>query len=76
VSHGTRRKCQQCRLKRCFVMGMRKDYFVSEEEKQRRRKRHTDNLHLSTIPLPSQPLPTSTISKSFSQIPDEMDLVS
>lgn len=39
MSDGKRQKCQQCRLKRCFMMGMKKDYFISEEEKQRRRKR-------------------------------------
>jgi hypothetical protein len=46
---------------------MRKDYFVSEEEKQRRRKRLVDSMHHSTVPLPSKkitspsvPLPPST----------------
>lgn len=53
MSHGTRRKCQQCRLKRCFAMGMKTDYFISEEEKQRRRKRLVDNLHLSPPCPPS-----------------------
>ena len=59
MSYGTRRKCQQCRLKRCFDMGMKKDYFVSEEEKQRRQKRRADNLHLSTVSLPSLEITSS-----------------
>jgi hypothetical protein len=53
MSYGTRRKCQHCRLKRCFAMGMKKDYFVSEEEKRWRRKRLVDNLHLTAVSLPS-----------------------
>jgi hypothetical protein len=57
--HGTRRKCQQCQLKRCFVMGMKNDYFVSEEEKQRRRKRLANKLHLSAVPLPSSEITLS-----------------
>lgn len=39
VAYETRRKCKKCRLHRCFAMGMRKDFLLSEEEKQRRKRR-------------------------------------
>lgn len=38
-----RRKCPKCRLERCFAMGMNKDFIVSNEEKERRRKRLEEN---------------------------------
>jgi len=39
VAHETHRKCQKCRLDRCFAMEMRKDFILSEEEKQRRKSK-------------------------------------
>jgi hypothetical protein len=43
VAHETRRKCSRCRLNRCFAMGMRKDFMLSEQEKQQRKKRLEEN---------------------------------
>jgi len=53
------RKCQRCRLVKCFSMGMRKDFILSEEEKQRRRERIELNRQLSadyqsTLPINHQ----------------------
>lgn len=33
ISIVTRRFCQKCRLEKCFSIGMRKDYIMSEEDK-------------------------------------------
>ena len=33
ISVVTRRFCQKCRLDKCFTIGMRKDYIMSEEDK-------------------------------------------
>ena len=33
------RKCQFCRLEKCFEMGMRKDFLLSNDEKEKRRQR-------------------------------------
>lgn len=33
ISVVTRRFCQKCRLEKCFSIGMRKDYIMSEEDK-------------------------------------------
>ncbi len=58
-----RRKCTRCRLERCFAMGMKKDFILSEEEKQRRKKRLNENRNLASQRLPN--------SESVSQAMDE-----
>lgn len=35
----TRRFCQKCRLKRCFEIGMKKEYIMTETEKVEKRKK-------------------------------------
>lgn len=35
----TRRFCQRCRLRKCFAIGMRKDYIMSEEDKVMKRQK-------------------------------------
>ena len=47
ISYKIVRKCQRCRLKKCLLMGMRKDFIISEEEKQRRKQRIEDNIKFS-----------------------------
>ena len=78
-----RRKCQRCRLDRCFAMGMRKDFILSEQEKQRRRKRLEENRSMSSKSLvPSESSNSSSLtnlslkSEPFSQTFDEIDRVS
>ncbi|XP_046993506.1 nuclear hormone receptor HR96 [Schistocerca americana] len=39
----TRRFCQRCRLKKCFAVGMRKDYIMSEEDKVMKRQKIEQN---------------------------------
>lgn len=39
----TRRFCQKCRLDRCFVIGMRKDLIMSEEDKVAKRQKIEEN---------------------------------
>lgn len=39
----TRRFCQKCRLEKCFTIGMRKDYIMSEEDKVEKRKKIEQN---------------------------------
>ncbi len=51
---------------------MRKDFIVSEEEKQQRKKRLEENRN-SSLKLESR---TSSNSESLSETPDEIDLVS
>ena len=51
VGHGIRRKCQKCRLERCFAVGMRKDFLQTDEEKQRRQQRLEENRRLRTEQL-------------------------
>ncbi len=83
VAHGARRKCQKCRLDRCFSMGMRKDFILSEEEKQRRRKYLEENRNstlqrLSTSESTNSSSISNPLSNSESLSPtlDEIDRVS
>ncbi|KAF5288630.1 hypothetical protein FQA39_LY15325 [Lamprigera yunnana] len=39
----TRRFCQRCRLEKCFSIGMRKDYIMSEEDKVLKRQKIAEN---------------------------------
>ncbi|XP_056005523.1 nuclear hormone receptor HR96-like isoform X29 [Ostrea edulis] len=38
-----RRFCKRCRLRKCFEIGMRKEYILTEEEKIRKRQRIEEN---------------------------------
>ncbi|XP_045189883.1 nuclear hormone receptor HR96-like isoform X4 [Mercenaria mercenaria] len=38
-----RRFCKRCRLRKCFEIGMRKEYILTEEEKMRKKQRIDDN---------------------------------
>ncbi|KAK3095142.1 hypothetical protein FSP39_010779 [Pinctada imbricata] len=38
-----RRFCKRCRLRKCFEIGMRKEYILTEEEKMRKRQRIEEN---------------------------------
>lgn len=39
----TRRFCQKCRLEKCFSIGMRKDYIMSEKDKVLKRQKIEEN---------------------------------
>lgn len=39
----TRRFCQKCRLDKCFAIGMRKDYIMTEEDKELKRQKIQQN---------------------------------
>ncbi len=68
-----RRKCQRCRLDRCFAMGMRKDFIRSEEEKQRRKKIINDNRNLL---FHGSSESSNLHSEGLSETLDEIDRVS
>ncbi|CAG5133356.1 unnamed protein product, partial [Candidula unifasciata] len=38
-----RRFCKRCRLRKCFEIGMRKEYILTDEEKMRKRQRIEEN---------------------------------
>lgn len=39
----TRRFCQKCRLDKCFSIGMRKDYIMTDEDKELKRQKIEEN---------------------------------
>lgn len=43
VTTVTRRFCQRCRLEKCFAIGMRKDYIMSDEDKELKRQKVEQN---------------------------------
>ena len=46
-----RRFCKRCRLKRCFEIGMRKEYILSDDEKLQKRIKIENNRCASCVPF-------------------------
>ncbi|CAF0737321.1 unnamed protein product [Rotaria sp. Silwood1] len=42
----TRRRCKSCRLRKCFAVGMRKEWILTEEEKLNKKRRIEENRRL------------------------------
>ncbi|CAF4540969.1 unnamed protein product, partial [Rotaria sp. Silwood2] len=76
IFHDSHRKCQRCRLEKCFAMGMRKDFILSEEEKQKRRERLEENRQLLNEHKYSTELISSSTNEHLSESLNEIDRVS
>ena len=59
VNRGIAHRCRKCRLERCFAMGMRKDFILSDEQKQRRKQRLELNRNLATQSTTTQQTTTT-----------------
>ncbi len=69
-------------MDRCFAVGMRKDFIVSEQEKQQKKKRLEENRNISLKRLAKSESTKSALSQplvnseSLSLTLDEVDRVS
>uniref|UniRef100_A0A1L8DIG6 Putative nuclear receptor nhr-48 n=1 Tax=Nyssomyia neivai TaxID=330878 RepID=A0A1L8DIG6_9DIPT len=52
----TRRFCQKCRLEKCFSIGMKKEYIMSEEDKILKRKKIEQNRAKKKLALGETPV--------------------
>ncbi|XP_070212796.1 vitamin D3 receptor-like [Littorina saxatilis] len=67
----TRKFCSGCRLKKCFAIGMKKDWILNNDQLAKRRSRLRVRSATSSCSLSEQESPCSEISSS-SQPMDEM----
>lgn len=59
----TRRFCQRCRLQKCFSVGMRKEYIMSEEERLNKRHKIEQNRARKRAAASSDDVPGANASK-------------
>lgn len=59
----TRRFCQFCRLEKCFRIGMRKEYIMSEEDKIMKRKKIEQNRAKRKPQTPTDEFSDETLNK-------------
>ncbi|XP_064603317.1 nuclear hormone receptor HR96-like isoform X7 [Liolophura sinensis] len=53
-----RRFCKRCRLRKCFEIGMRKEYILTDEEKKRKRERIEENRKQREVSYPKGSSPS------------------
>ncbi|KAK3923381.1 Nuclear hormone receptor HR96 [Frankliniella fusca] len=59
----TRRFCQKCRLQKCFAVGMRKEYIMSEEERLNKRQKVELNRARKRAAASTDETPSAAVSK-------------
>lgn len=72
VSHEVHRKCAKCRFERCLTVGMRKDFVLSQQQKQIRFKKYFEKKNSATL-NEHEWLLIENIRKSYLQIFREED---
>ncbi|CAF2093465.1 unnamed protein product [Rotaria magnacalcarata] len=70
----TRRRCKSCRLKKCFTVGMRKEWILTEEEKVNKKRRIEENRRLRLTNVDESLLPSNGISKQSMDITEKQDV--
>ncbi|TRY77053.1 hypothetical protein TCAL_07089, partial [Tigriopus californicus] len=72
----TRRFCQKCRLKKCFDIGMKKEWILSDEEKQQKRQKIEQNRAKKRQDVPDLSPGAFLAAASPSTLPHNRDVVS
>ncbi|XP_011499161.1 PREDICTED: nuclear hormone receptor HR96 [Ceratosolen solmsi marchali] len=80
----TRRFCQKCRLDKCFRIGMRKEYIMSEEDKvlkrqkieQNRAKKRPSSESQKTMKMKRESIDDSNFDETCTSIPSVTSVIS
>ncbi|CAF1142499.1 unnamed protein product [Didymodactylos carnosus] len=67
IDQKTRKRCKACRLKKCELNGMRKDWILSDEEKFEKRKKIEKNRRMRDSEEQKSNYDTSTIREDIRQ---------
>ncbi|CAF1013610.1 unnamed protein product [Adineta steineri] len=73
IDYSSFRKCQRCRLVKCFMLGMRRDFIITDEVKRKRRQRIEENRQLSYEYQSTNETINSTNDEHLSQTIQEID---
>ena len=76
VDLNTRRFCQKCRLEKCFAVGMKKEWILSDNEKARKKSnkesKRYKNIFSPNIISPKLSVRNLTMEKSSAPIPGQV----
>lgn len=70
IDFSNRRFCKGCRLKKCFLVGMRKEYILTDEEKAMKRQKIEENRSCKKMPSSSSSVASPSTSVAWMHEPE------